>query len=344
MRVGIAGLGRAGWGIHAETIARLPEMFRVVAVSDPDASRQQEARARFDCRAYGEYGDLVKDAGVELIVMAVPSQLHADYAVAALENGQNVLVEKPMANSLADVERMIAAARAGGRILTVNQNYRNMPVFLKVREIVASGMLGRIVMIRIAWHNFARRWDWQTLKEFSGGQLNNAGAHFVDLALLLLGDGVEPSVFCHMERTPVYSGDAESHAKIVLHAPGRPLVDIELTSVCAYAQDQWLVMGTQGGLTGNGKALRWKYFDPQALPPRPVDRTPTPDRSYNREQLPWVEVCYEVAMDDDPHGYVKTYRDLYGSLKEGKPLAITAESVRRQIAILDQCREQNPDM
>jgi predicted dehydrogenase len=335
--VGIAGLGRAGWNIHADTIAPLTGQYKIVAVSDSDVERQREAQNRFGCRAYSKFSDMLKDGEIELMVIAVPSHLHADYSIQAMQAGSHVLVEKPMADRLSDADRMIEVARETGRLLTVNQNYRNTPAFLKVREVIESGKLGRIVMIRIAWHGFSRRWDWQTLKEFGGGQLNNAGAHVVDRALLLLGDA-EPEVFCHMERTPLYAGDAESHVKIILKPDNGPMIDIELTSACAYPQDEWLVMGTQGGLTGSAQKLRWKYFDPQRLPPRPVSRQPTPDRSYNSEELPWQEETCDLSAASN-WGYDKVYLDLHATLRQGQPLAITPESVRRQIAVLERCRE-----
>jgi scyllo-inositol 2-dehydrogenase (NADP+) len=339
--VGIAGLGRAGWHIHADTLAQMTDKYSIVAACDPDTGRQQEARDRFGCRTYSEFADVLGDDEVELVVVAVPSHLHADYSIEAMNAGKHVLVEKPMADSVSDVDRMIAASRETGRILTVNQNYRNMPDFLKVREVIESGKLGRIILVRIAWHDFSRRWDWQTLKEFGGGQLNNAGAHAIDRALLLLGDDVEPEVLCHMEQTPLYSGDAESHVKIILQTDNGPMIDIELTNACAYPQEEWLVMGTQGGLSGTSPRLCWKYFDPELVPPRPVSREPTPDRSYNREELPWREETCDVSAEHNP-GYRKVYLDLYATLRRGEPLAITPESVRRQIAVLDRCRELSP--
>ncbi len=338
--VGIAGLGRAGWGIHAEYLAPLADKLRVVAVSDPDPARQREAQERFGCRAYSEYADMVRHGGIEVMVVASPSHLHAEHSIQAMRAGMHVMAEKPMAHNLADADRMLAVARETGRFLTVNHNYRNIPGFLKLREVIDSGVLGRIVEIRMAWHSFQRRWDWQTLKEFGGGMLNNYGSHAVDRALVLLGD-VEPDVFCHMECTPLYAGDAESHVKIILRARGRPLIDIEMTSACAYPQEDWLVMGTQGGLAGSARQFRWKYFDPQAVPARPLTREPTPDRSYNHEELPWQEEAY-TSPDEDSWGYRKTWLDLYATLRQGAPLAITPESVRREIAVLEACRRLSP--
>jgi len=339
VRVGIAGLGRSGWSIHAKNLATLGEKFRIAAVTDPDAARMQEAAARFQCRTYSDLDDLLGDREVELVTVATPSHLHAEHAIRALRAGKNVVCEKPMATSAAAADAMIEAARKAGRLLTIFQNRRYSPDFMKVREIIQTGKLGRIVMIRIACHGFGRRWDWQTLKEFGGGSLNNTGPHFLDQALQLFGDA-EPQVFCHLERT-LTSGDAEDHCKVILHAPGSPMIDLEITSACAYGQDTWLVMGTSGGLTGNYRTLRWKYVDFSKLPPRPVDRRPMPDRSYNSEPLPWQEETWEVPNDLAP-AEVRYYLDLYETLRHGAPLVVTPESIRRQIALLEKCHQLSP--
>lgn len=341
VRVGIVGLGRSGWNIHAAAIATLPEQYRVVAVSDPLAERQEEARARFDCRAYSDFAALIADDEVELVTIASPSYLHVEQAIAAMRAGKNVLVEKPFAPSGADADRLIAASRETGRLLTCNQNCRYYPDFLKVREVIGSGVLGEIVQIRIAWHQFTRRWDWQTLREYQGGTLNNNMSHVVDQALLLLGDA-EPDVSSWMVRTPLSSGEAEDHVKVVLSAPGKPTIDLEVTAACAYPQDRWLVMGSQGGLAGTATQLRWKHFDPALLPSRPVDTAPTPDRRYNGETFPWVEESAEIPRDGPRKANAEVYRGLYPALREGAPVPITAESVRRQIAVLDRCRALYP--
>lgn len=344
IKVGIAGLGRSGWDIHANGLADLAAQFAVVAVCDPDPRRQKEARERFSCRVFAEYLDLVADDegenGIELMVIATPSQLHVSQTTAALRAGKHVLVEKPMGKDLAEVDEMIAVARETGQILTVNQNYRYAADFQKIKEIIKSGMLGRVLQVRIAVHQFRRRWDWQTLKKYGGGILNNHGAHMVDWAMLLIDDP-DPKVFCHMEATPLYAGDADSHVKLILRPQNGPLIDIELTHACAYPQDNWLVMGTQGSLTSDRKVVRWKYFNPDEAPPLVLDTQPTPDRSYNNEALPWREESCEL-VNDFSGGVRQLYRDLYATIRHGEPLVITPESVRRQAAILEKCRELSP--
>src|SRR5438552_19154347 len=87
IRVGIAGQGRSGWGIHARTIQTVPDKFRVVAVADPIASRQEEARTTLGCRAYADFDALLRDDEVEVLVVSVPTRPHADYARQALAAG-----------------------------------------------------------------------------------------------------------------------------------------------------------------------------------------------------------------------------------------------------------------
>jgi hypothetical protein len=98
-------------------------------------------------------------------------------------------------------------------------------------------------------------------------------------------------------------------------------------------------MGTRGSLTGSGHELRWKYFT--ELPRREVDDQPTPDRSYNREEIPWVEEQWKASEHTGP-GLAAFYLDLYETLCHGKPLVITPESVRRNVEIIAECHERHP--
>ncbi|HIE14830.1 TPA: Gfo/Idh/MocA family oxidoreductase [Candidatus Bathyarchaeota archaeon] len=336
IKVGIAGLGRSGWRNHALVLEKLSDKYKIVAVTDPIKERRREAVDRFDCVAYTDYDSLISDDNVELVVVATPSYLHASQTIKALESDRDVVCEKPMATSLAEADAMIETAERTGRLLTIFQNRRYSPDFMKVREVIQSGKLGRIVLIKMSWHSFGRRWDWQTLKKFGGGELNNTGPHAIDQALQLFGEK-EPEVFCDLQRT-LTLGDAEDHVKIILRAPGAPLIDIEITRACAYPQDWWLIMGTRGGLSGSTTFLKWKYFEPEDLPPRKVEEKPTPDRSYNVEEIPWKEETWCLEKNYKRGAYL-FYEDLYKTLQEGAPLVITPQSIRRVMWVIEKCRE-----
>ena len=235
INVGVAGLGKSGWGIHICMLRKVLNKYNIVAVSDPDKKRQKEAADEFNCKTYFKFGDLIKDTDVELVIVATPSHLHTDCSIKALKAGKHVVCEKPMATSLADADKMLKVAKKTGMILAPFQNRRYTPDFLKIKKIIDSGKLGRIVMIKQTWHGFSRRWDWQTLKEFGGGTLNNTAPHAIDVLLQLFGEKDPEEIFCHLERT-LTLGDADDHVKIILKAKGQPMIDLELTSACAYPQ------------------------------------------------------------------------------------------------------------
>jgi scyllo-inositol 2-dehydrogenase (NADP+) len=308
----------------------------VCAVADASDERCREAVTALGCRGYGDLPSLLGNGDVELVVIATPSHVHAQQTIEALERGKHVVCEKPMAMSTEEADRMIDAAQCAKRLLSVFQNMRFWEDFQKVREVIDSGVLGRIVQIKITMHRFTRRWDWQTLREFGGGHLFNGCAHLVDLGLQLFGPH-EPTIMSDLQRT-LTSGDAEDHAKIVLRAEGAPTIEIEVTNACAYAQETWHVMGTAGGLHGSNDELQWKWVDFSSMPQRPVEHAPAArNRRFNREELVWQESNWRKGSGENPD-YRRFYTDVYQSLRHGAPLVITPQSVRRTLSVLERCR------
>lgn len=342
LRVGIAGLGRSGWNIHAKSLATLPDRYRVVAVMDPEPERCAEAVAAHGCRVHADFDALAADPDLDLIVVASPNHLHADHAVAALDAGKHVVCEKPFALTVEEADRAIAASERSGRVLTPFQNRRYEPHFLKVRELIDSGALGRVVHIRLSWHQFTRRWDWQTLRRFGGGLLNNNGSHLLDHALQLLPDDAEPEVFADLQRV-LSLGDTEDHVKIVLTTPGhpdQPTIDVELSNASIFPQDRWLVLGTRGGLRGTAERLTWRTVDWDALPERTLETAAATGRTYNHDPVTWREHTWAAPAQDPGAArvdYAGFYGDLYQTIRHDAPLAITPQSVRRLIATLARC-------
>ncbi len=345
IRVGIAGQGRSGRDIHGRHLSQDRERYQIVAVADPLAERRQRAEQEYGCETHADYRDLLaRGNDLDLIVNALPSHRHVSGSIEMLEAGFSVLCEKPLAAHAADVDRLIETAARANRLLTVFQQWRFSPGFNKLREIIASGVLGRIVQVNLRMSGFARRWDWQTLRENNGGALLNTGPHPLDMALRLLDTNAPPDVFCTMD-TATSVGDAEDHVKVILRAENRPLIDIEISSCRAYADEKtFTVYGTQGGAQGGSDRLVWRYFVPAEAPQQHLIREPlskddgTP--SYCRETLPWREETWEVpkaASDPAVAGY---YAALYRTLTDGTPIEVTLPQIRQQIAVIEECHRQ----
>ena len=344
IKVGVAGLGRSGWNIHLRMLKELPQ-FQVVAAMDFEAARRDEAAAATGAATYDNYDALLCDPNVEAIVVATPNFLHRDHIVSALEAGKHAVCEKPFGTTSAQADEMIEAAKRNGKLVAPFQNRRYEAHFQKVREIIGSGILGEIHLIRICVDGFGRRWDWQTLREFSGGQLNNWGPHIVDHALQLmnLSPDQAPAMWADM-RNVLSSGDADDHVEILLRAPahnGRsgPTVQIEISSAVAYPQDRWLVAGKSGALRGTPERLEWKWVNWSDYPARPVETTPTPGRSYNSEKLEWQTQSWERAGQTDEDLTADFYRNFARAVRGAAPLDISPQSVRQQIAVIERAKE-----
>jgi len=330
----IVGLGRAGWDIHVSNL-RGRKDYRIVEVVDVMDERLKEAADEFGCRTFKDFGAFVKASEAELVVVCTKSMDHCPMTVAALRAGKHVVVEKPMAMNVREADRMIAAATKAGKVLTVHQSRRHAPDLLYIQQVIKSRLLGDVFLIRIAGYGFARRADWQMLRKFGGGQLNNWGSHVIDQALTLLKRPAT-EVFADLRHT-VGAGDAEDHLKIILKADRGPTIDVELTGACAIPMPQWVLMGTRGTLVSQGGTSRIRYFDPKALPKLKASETLTHRQYGSGEQLPWQEKEEPTKLDKA----VDFYGNLYGAIRRGRKLLITPESVRELVRVLDICRKRS---
>lgn len=348
LKVGIIGQGRSGRDIHALALMKRTGHYGIAAVSDPLEARRQKAEQEFGCDAYPDHAALLARKDLDLIVNAAPSHLHVPISLECLENGHNVLCEKPLARSAADVDRLIEATVRTGNVLAIFQQARFSPGFEKIREVVASGKLGRVVQASIHYSRFGRRWDWQTLKENLGGSLRNTGPHPLDQALQLFGADIAPEVACRMDRTNSY-GNADDYVKLMLTGPGRPTVDVEISNCCAYPPELYRLQCSLGGIRGSDDRLEWKYYKPEEAPERQLITEPLAKAdgapAYCGEQLKWYEEEWELAAGIDASEEMadRFYLSLYDTLVHGRPLRITPQEVRQQIAVMERCFELNPE-
>jgi len=347
IRVGILGQGRSGRDIHGAYLSKDTERFRIVAVVDPLQERRERAQAEYGCEAYPDHTPLLERDDLDLIVNAAPSRFHVPLTQTFLEAGCNVLCEKPLASTTADVDRLIAASERSGKTLAIFQQSRFAPYFRKIREVIASGVLGDIVQISLAFSGFSRRYDWQTLTSEMGGNLLNTGPHPLDQALQLFGTDVMPRVTCFMRNTISY-GDAEDHVLLILSGEGRPLIHLEISSCCRYPCYLYNVYGTRGGLKGDSKRLEWQYYDPATAPELHLITTPLsqPDGTpaYCSDSLEWHREEWSAPEGEGLFDTMSRafYSMLYRTLTEGTPLEITPQHIRQQIAVIEECQRQNP--
>ena len=195
VRYGFIGAGAIAQRRHLPECAANPQS-EVVAIADPTPGRAAEQAEHFGGKAYTDWEKLLADETLDAVVVATPNALHAPQAIAALDSGRHVLVEKPMATTRDEARAMIAAAERNGKHLMVGMNQRLMPAHVKARRVLERGDLGRVLAFETSFkHGGPDGWSvdggksWFFDKDLAVLGVNgDLGIHKADLMRFLLGE------------------------------------------------------------------------------------------------------------------------------------------------------------
>jgi scyllo-inositol 2-dehydrogenase (NADP+) len=339
INVGIIGLGRSGWELHATCLREFPG-YRLAAVSDPHPGRLQQAAEAFMAHPYQDSCDLIADPEVQLVVVSAPSNLHATLATAALEAGKDVVVEKPMAITLAEAEAMVAAAERCGRTLTVFHNRRWDRDYQMVKALVCEGALGELLTLESRVMTYGPEWttygvpefnpQWRIQKAWGGGFLADWGPHLVEQMLDLTGQ-MPTSVTAEL-RSQLWAVEVEDYFHLRLSFPSGLLVTLEGTNNARLPLPRWFVVGREGTLTAEGAWGRWTDMRiRRSLADLPVDVVPQAGGPSSGSRNYDVGDALSQAF----------YADLADALATNRPPAITAGRARDVMAVLEAARQSS---
>jgi UDP-N-acetyl-2-amino-2-deoxyglucuronate dehydrogenase len=190
LNFGLIGCGRVA-PRHAESLRNLDGVC-LAAVADIQESRARRFAHDYGAEAYMDYRRLLDRPDIDIITICTPSGLHAGMAIAALQAGKHVLVEKPMALALSDADAMLAASRAAGRKLGVVLQNRYNPPMQDLRRVVDEGRLGRVLLgnATVRWYRPQEYYEdgWHGTWAMDGGALMNQSIHHIDALQWLLGE------------------------------------------------------------------------------------------------------------------------------------------------------------
>src|SRR5579862_3081338 len=200
LRGGAMGQGALG----LERLGSLSQCFRAaaVAVCDTHVGRAKEATDRFKIpRSYSDYREVLDQADIDAVTIALPNYLHAPVAIEALKARKHVLLEKPMAMNAREASKIIDTAMKMKRTLMVAQNYRFNRATQMAKMLIQRGDLGEIYHARCFWlrrNGIPRIGSWFTQKKYAGGgAVVDVGSHMLDAGLHLLGEFDVSSVCAH---------------------------------------------------------------------------------------------------------------------------------------------------
>ena len=207
LRWGILSTAKIGRTKVIPGIAAAPNCeVTAIASRDPGVARAT-ADALGIPRAHGSYEALLADPEVDAVYIPLPNHLHADWTIAAARAGKHVLCEKPLATTVADAERMIAAAEDARVVLMEAFMYRHHPSWVAVRELIAAGRIGRLVAVQ-SWFSYFND-DPANIRNIlaaGGGALYDIGCYCVNLSRMLF-EGEPTRVLGSIWRDPVGGTD-----------------------------------------------------------------------------------------------------------------------------------------
>ncbi len=336
LRTAVVGLGRIGWRYHVPQIIS-HDGFELVAAVDTNRERLNELKEKYNVSGYENIKDMLEEQKPDLVVIASPTHLHKEHAIEAMEHGADVFCDKPVAKNIDEVHEMHQASERLARKLMVYQPHRATAVANTIKKIIAEEKIGPIYMIKRASSDYYRRNDWQAIKQYGGGMLNNYGAHFIDQLRYIVGEDLSiVTCLCDCVTT---LGDADDVVKVLMKSKSGITMDLDISQAAAYPVTGWMVFGKYGTIVSQenyAKEFKIKYIVPEECPPIELQTgLAAADRKYSQDpELPWHEETVPVTDDNEIDFYQKCYE--YFALD--KEAFVPFYETVKLMTLIDECR------
>ncbi len=311
--VGIIGAGGIG-RVHAEAYARQADC-RIVVVADVDAERGGALAAQVGATYVSQTSDLLANAQVQAVSVCLPHALHADAVIAAAGAGKHILCEKPIATSVEDADRMIAAARAGGVKLMIGHTHRFYPEHRRAKQLLDAGAIGQLLFVNdLIWSgrdgDESLQWRGQVALN-GGGIFMDNGIHAADRLRWWVGSDVTWVA----ARTGRARGliEGEEHGTALLGfangvtASLQEAIGMPRSASACYAE----FVGTEG-------VIRVDTWQGLKLSQRGKD---------------WVEVDVPTSW---PKGFDAEIGEFLAAIRDGRSPAVTGEDGRAALVVIQE--------
>jgi UDP-N-acetylglucosamine 3-dehydrogenase len=259
LRAGVIGVGAMGKN-HARLYSELNGV-ELIGVSDVNETLAASVARSYDCKPYADYHDLL-DKNLDAISIVVPTTLHKKVALDAIQKGINVLVEKPIADTVENADEIIKAARQNKVKLMVGHVERFNPAIIKLKELINSGLLGKVVSIS------AKRVGPYNPRIRDVGIVLDLGTHDIDIMSYLCGEKIK-EVYASAG-TVVHSH--EDHAIITLNFGSGSSGVIDTNWLTPHKVRNLTVIGSQGIAEVNYIEETLRIFDQEWVRDAKVER------------------------------------------------------------------------
>ena len=335
VRVGLIGYGLAGAVFHAPLIAITPGL-RLAAVVTANAERRQQAQREHPGVLVVDTPERLWDhaGALDLVVVASPNRTHVPLALAALEAGLPVVVDKPLAPSAVEARRLVEEAHQRRLMLTVFQNRRWDGDFLTVRRLLDEGALGRVLRFESRFERWRPTpkpgWREYGAPEEAGGVLYDLGSHLVDQALVLFGPVTQ--VYAELDRRrPGVEVDDDAFVALT-HASGERS-HLWMSAVAAQAGPRLRVLGSRAAYTKFGLDVQEEALRRRVRPDQPGWGEESSDR--------WG---YVGAGDDlrrvptESGAYQRFYAGVVAALRDGSTPPVNPDEAIAGLELIEAAR------
>lgn len=239
------------------------------AVAEPEEKNAAEAlKHAKDAVLKSSPEVLLKDEGLEGIVIATPSAMHAEQSIRALQAGKAVFCQKPLGRTAAEVKEVVKASKKADKLLAVDLSYRYTKAFKAVYDTIQSGQIGKIYAVDLVFHNaYGPDKDWfYDIKKSGGGCVMDLGIHLVDLALWTLDfpqiTKIESHLFHQGKRLSSFENEVEDFASVSMTSEKDQVINLECSWNVSAGKDAVIeakFYGSHGGAAF--KNINGSFYD-----------------------------------------------------------------------------------
>ncbi|MBK9713473.1 MAG: Gfo/Idh/MocA family oxidoreductase [Kouleothrix sp.] len=333
------GLAVIGYGpiaqLHGAAAQAVPGL-ELRAICDLSPQRLAQAQADFPgLRTYQAVDELLRDQDVDVVVVATPPNTHAELSIRLLRAGKHVVCEKPLCFTQAEAAAMIETAARHDRLLSCHQNRRWDVDFLAVRQAIGEGLVGEPFHLELFVGDYSHPCQyWHSHQPVSGGTLYDWGAHYLDWALQLF-PGPTASVVGIEHKRVWHDVTNADQARAQVRFAGGQEAEFLYSDIAALRKPKWYLLGTEGAIVGHWNEITVRAADPlYFLREEPIPTTETPPHlTLRRRHASGRMVEQPLALPErERHPF---HLSLANHLLTGEPLAVTAESSARVVAVLE---------
>ena len=301
------GVAIIGCGLIGFKRAKALSGARLSACADLNYERAKSLAAGVaGAAACADWHDAVRRDDVDAVIVATTNDALAEVTRYAVEHGKHVLVEKPAARSVAELEPVIVAAQKNDRLVRVGFNHRYHPALLKAQEIFKSGELGELMFIRGRYGHGGRVGydkEWRANKDLSGGgELLDQGVHLIDLARVFLGNFINVDGYAH---TYFWDMPVDDNGFMLLRTPANQVAFLHVSctewknlfSLEIYGRTAKLHIEGLGGSYGVERLYFYKMQPQMGPPDTTIWEYPRGDDSW---ALEFKEFCEDIRLHRTP--------------------------------------------